>query len=59
MRQLACEELVIRYNVDFPFETDIFMAQQKQAFAKYAEWIKANESRFKPGRWYFAGQLMS
>jgi hypothetical protein len=58
VRQLAYEELVIRYGIDFPFETDMFVAQQKQALAKYAEWIKANSSRFKEGAWYFAGQLM-
>ena len=58
VRQLAYEELVIRYGVDFPFETDMFVAQQKQALAKYADWIKANSSRFHEGEWYFAGQLM-
>ncbi len=59
IRQLAYEELVIRYGVDFPFETDMFVAQQKQALAKYAEWIKVNGSRFREGKWYFAGQVMS
>jgi hypothetical protein len=59
VRQLAYEELVIRYGIDFPFETDMLVTQQKQAIAKYAEWIKANGSRFQPGKWYFAGQLMS
>jgi uncharacterized protein (TIGR02270 family) len=58
IRQLAYEELVIRYGLDFPFETDMFVAQQKQALAKYADWIKANSSRFREGEWYFAGQLM-
>jgi uncharacterized protein (TIGR02270 family) len=58
VRQLAYKELVIRYGVDFPFKTDMFVAQQKQVIAKYAEWIKANSSRFKEGAWYFAGQLM-
>jgi uncharacterized protein (TIGR02270 family) len=58
IRQLAYEELVIRYGVDFPFETDMFVAQQKQVLAKYADWIKANSSRFREGEWYFAGQLM-
>jgi hypothetical protein len=57
-RQLAYEELVIRYGVDFPFETELFVTQQQQALAKYAEWIKANSSRFREGEWYFAGQLM-
>lgn len=59
VRQLAYEELVIRYGIDFPFETDMFVAQQKQALEKYAAWIKVNDSQFKPGRWYFAGQLMT
>jgi uncharacterized protein (TIGR02270 family) len=58
VRQLAYEELVIRYGIDFPFETDMFVSQQKKAIAKYAEWIKANSNRFKEGAWYFAGQLM-
>lgn len=59
VRQLAYEELVIRYGIDFPFETDMLVSQQKQAIAKYAEWIKANGSRFQPGKWYFAGKLMT
>lgn len=58
MRQLAYEELVIRYGIDFPFETDMLVSQQKQAIAKYAEWIKTNGSRFREGEWYFAGQLI-
>jgi hypothetical protein len=58
IRQLAYEELVIRYGIDFPFETDMLVVQQKQALAKYAEWVKANSSRFREGEWYFAGQLM-
>ncbi len=58
IRQLAYEELVIRYDIDFPFETDMFVAQQKQTIAKYAEWIKANKNRFQEGKWYFAGKLI-
>ncbi len=57
IRQLAHEEFVIRYGVDFPFETDMPVAQQKQAIAKYAEWIRTNGSRFEEGSWYFAGRL--
>ena len=58
VRQMAYEELVIRYGIDFPFETDMLVSQQKQAIAKYAEWIKTNGSRFRDGEWYFAGQLV-
>ena len=58
VRQMAYEEFVIRYGIDFPFETDMLVSQQKQAIAKYAEWIKTNGSRFQEGNWYFAGQLI-
>jgi len=56
VRQLASEELVIRYGVDVPFETDMFVAQQKQALAKIGQWVQANTNRFQEGTWYFAGQ---
>jgi uncharacterized protein (TIGR02270 family) len=59
VRQLAYEELVIRYGADFPFETDMLVAQQKHALEAFAAWIQANGSRFREGRWYFAGQLMA
>jgi len=59
VRQMAYEELVIRYGIDFPFETDMLVSQQKQAIAKYAEWIKANGGHFQEGNWYFAGKLMT
>ena len=58
VRQMAYEEFVIRYGIDFPFETDMLVSQQKQAIAKYAEWIKTNGHRFREGEWYFAGQLI-
>jgi hypothetical protein len=58
IRQLAYEELAIRYGIDFPFETDMFVCDQKKALHQYAEWIKRNGDRFKEGHWYFAGKLM-
>ena len=58
VRQMAYEEFVIRYGIDFPFETDMLVSQQKQAIAKYAEWIQTNGSSFREGEWYFAGKLM-
>ncbi|MBN1931342.1 MAG: HEAT repeat domain-containing protein [Desulfobacterales bacterium] len=59
VRWLAYEELVIRYGIDFPFETDMFVVEQKKAIAQYKDWIKTNEHRFREGEWYFAGKLMS
>jgi len=58
IRQLSYEELVIRYSADFPFETEMFVSRQKEALAKYHEWINLNESRFQPGVWYFAGRVV-
>ncbi|MDL1968977.1 MAG: HEAT repeat domain-containing protein [Deltaproteobacteria bacterium] len=59
VRQMAYEEFVIRYGIDFPFETDMLVSQQKQALKKYAEWIKTNGRCFLEGEWYFAGKLMT
>lgn len=59
IRQLAYEELVIRYGVDFPFEADMYVTRQKRVIKDIAEWVAANSSRFQPGAWYFAGQLLS
>ncbi|MDM8542947.1 hypothetical protein QUF90_17880 [Desulfococcaceae bacterium HSG9] len=59
VRQSAYEELVIRYGLDVPFETDMFVVWQKQALAKYAEQIEANPDYFEAGQWYFAGRLIS
>ncbi len=31
IRRIAYEDLVIHYNIDFPFETDMFVSEQKKA----------------------------
>ncbi|MEN6320467.1 MAG: hypothetical protein ABFD82_17150 [Syntrophaceae bacterium] len=59
VRQLAYEELVIRYGMDFPFEADMYVTQQKRVIKDIALWMKVNTARFRPGAWYFAGQLLS
>ena len=59
VRQLAYEELVIRYNIDFPFETDMSVGRQKAAMAEFQEWITVNGKRFQEGKWYFAGKVIS
>ena len=58
VRQLSYEELVIRYGVDIPFETDMPVRQQQDAIGKWKSWATANEGRFKPGAWYVGGQLV-
>ncbi len=58
IRQSAYEELAIRYGADFHLETDMRVAQQKMAIAKYEEWVQANGKRYREGAWYFAGQVI-
>jgi hypothetical protein len=49
--ELAYEESVVRSTVHFVVEASMFMAQQKEAVAQYANWIKSNGSRFQEGEW--------
>lgn len=58
VRQLAYEELVVRYGVDIPFETDMPVRQQQEAILKWKSWATANEGRFKAGEWYQGGRSM-
>lgn len=54
IRQIAYEELVIRYGLDVPFETDMTVKDQLRALAQMDAAVAA--ARFRPGRWYFAGR---
>lgn len=58
VRQLTYEELVVRYGIDIPFETDMPVRQQQDAIGKWKSWAMANEGRFKPGAWYVYGQVV-
>jgi uncharacterized protein (TIGR02270 family) len=56
LRQLAAEELAIRYECPVPFEADMPVAWQLRALRDIGAWVEADGSRFEAGRWYFAGQ---
>jgi uncharacterized protein (TIGR02270 family) len=58
IRNLAYEELVIRYGMDVPFEADMFVAGQQKALEQIALWVEANSSRFQKGARYFGGGPM-
>jgi hypothetical protein len=58
IRQLAYEELVIRYNLDIPFDAELFVDRQLVLLEQISEWVIANEPRFEPGKWYFAGEVV-
>ncbi|MBI9090011.1 MAG: hypothetical protein JEZ12_12405 [Desulfobacterium sp.] len=59
LRQLAHEEMVIRYKKDFPFGTDRRASFQKQAIQKNEAWAKTADNFYQPGQWYFSGLLMA
>lgn len=58
IRDLICDELRVRYGVDFPMETDMTVAEQRRLLVRLAEWARENESRFELGAWYFHGRRL-
>jgi len=58
VRQMAYEELVIRYGMDVPFEADMPVRKQLQVLPQIAAWVAEHNQKFQTGQWYFAGKLM-
>jgi len=58
LRQLAYEELVIRYDCRVPFDVDLRVADQIVALRAIRQWIQDNEGRFEEttGR-FFVGRV--
>ncbi|MBF0231461.1 MAG: hypothetical protein HQK65_00285 [Desulfamplus sp.] len=54
IRQMAYEELVVRYGMDFHFEADMPVADQEIAL----EELEVNGSAFDVGRWYFGKEVI-
>jgi hypothetical protein len=59
VRQLVHEELVIRYRLDVPFESDMFVDEQLKALAKTGAWVRSNGPHFQEGAWYYGGERIS
>jgi uncharacterized protein (TIGR02270 family) len=57
-RQSAIEEFKIRYNADFTLEADMPVVVQDQILRQIVQWVQANDHRFQPGAWYYAGRLI-
>ena len=55
VRQIAYEELVVRYGVDISFETDMMVKDQIHALQLIESVIADINAQFQPGGWYFAG----
>jgi hypothetical protein len=56
-RQLAADELAIRYACDVPFEADMFVKDQTRAIRQIEAWVPAGA--FQPGAWYLAGRRVT
>ena len=59
VRQLAYEELVIRYRLDIPFESDMPVRMQLGVIAAYRRWCESHPAAFEEGKWYFAARLLA
>lgn len=55
-RQQAYLELVIRSGQNFPFEPDWLVMDQKKALGERRAWWQQNQSKLKPGGWFFGGK---
>ena len=55
VRQLVCDEMRVRYGVDFALEADMPVAAQEARLAEMVIWVRENQSKFVVGKWYFAG----
>jgi uncharacterized protein (TIGR02270 family) len=51
LRQLAYEELCIRFGCDIPFDTELPVRKQTVALRAIAEWLAAREAQLQTGRW--------
>src|SRR5262245_25531038 len=59
VRRATCEEFVIRYGLDVPFEVDLPVWQQWRFLEKIKQWSARQASRFAEGRPYFGGRIQA
>ena len=58
VRQIAYEELVVRYGIDVPFETDMLVRDQLHALEQMEAIIEKEDQQYEAGGWYFDGRLI-
>ena len=58
LRQLAHEELAVRYRLSVPFATAITVADQQQALHGIVAWLAQHGATFHSGAWYYDGRLL-
>jgi len=59
IRQLAYDELVIRYGLDVPFDPTVRVAQQRESLAAIQRWLASLGTQFRAGSWYFGGRFLA
>lgn len=59
VRQVAYEELVVRYGIDVRFETDMLVKDQEKAIAQIAVRVETGKSEWEDGKWYFGGHAVA
>lgn len=59
LRQLAYEELTIRYSIDFPFETEMTTGWQLYSINHCTQIIDTCINNFRAGDWYLGGRVNS
>lgn len=58
LRTLLADEFVIRYGIDEGYEVDQTARRQIRAVQAARARVQSDALRFKPGAWYFQGQLI-
>jgi hypothetical protein len=53
------EEIVVRYELDVPFETDLPVSPQRTFLRRIESWVAQRSGQFEDGRWHFRGRLQS
>ena len=58
IREMVCDEMVVRYGAEMTLEADMRVSEQEQLLNELVDWVRANQSKFAAGQWYFAGKPM-
>jgi uncharacterized protein (TIGR02270 family) len=56
VRAATCEELVVRFGMDVPFEADLPVSLQRRFLSKIGGWVAQRGDTFESGGWYFGGR---
>ncbi len=51
LRQMALDELVVRFGCPLPFDLDWHVARQRRALRSVAKWVLAREAQMPTGSW--------